>query len=149
MWHKETKKRLKYLIIGLLAAAWVAAYFVLPRMSSYDGPFDAKPFPFDASDLPYISKTELKLFGFPVFTLETRENLGADPGTVFVLKNRNGKIRWTRLGAPELGHIRLEEQSARWFLPGGWMIRMKPEYTGNGELYVSPLGSFRFFFHRW
>ena len=149
MLHKDTKKRLKYLALGLLAVVWVAAYFVLPRMSPYDGPFDAKPFPFEANGLPFISKTELKLFGYTVFVLEARENFGADPGTVFVLKNRKGDIRWTRLGAPELGHIRLEEQSAHWFLPGGWVIRMKPEYTGYGLLYVSPLGGFRFFFHQW
>ncbi len=58
-------------------------------------------------------------------------------------------IRWTRLGAPELGLIRLEDTSARWFIPGGWVVRMKPEYVGGGELYVSPLGGFRFFYHRW
>lgn len=138
-----------YLVSGLLLAGWIAAYIALPRLSSLDGPFNAEPFGFDSSGLPIISKTELEFLGITVFVLESRENLGAAPGTVFVLKNRDGTIRWTRVGAPELGHIRLEETSARWFLPGGWVIRMKPEYTGSGELYVSPLGEFRFFFHRW
>ncbi len=84
-----------------------------------------------------------------MFVLESRENLGAAPGTVFVLRNTSGRILWTRLGAPELGIIRLEEKSAHWFIPGGWVVRLKPEYTGDGEMYVSPLGEFRFFFHRW
>ncbi|HLF30441.1 MAG TPA: hypothetical protein VI566_05360 [Xanthomonadales bacterium] len=138
-----------YLFLGFLVAAWAAAYFALPRLSSYDGPFNAEPFAFQADGLPFLSKTELKAFGIKVFVLETRENLGPAPGSVFVLKGRSGKILWTRVGAPELGHILLEDKSARWFLPGGWVIRMKPEFTGSGELYVSPLGQFRFFFHRW
>ena len=139
----------KYLVAALLIAGWATAYFALPRLSPLDGPFNAEPFGFDATTLPFLSKTELKVLGATVFVLESRENLGPAPGTVFVLKNNNGTIRWTRLGAPELGIIRLEEQSARWFLPGGWVVRMKPEYTGSGEMYVSPFGEFRFFYHRW
>lgn len=139
----------KYLFTGLLLVGWVAAYFTLPLLSRYDGPFDAQPFGFDVSGLPFISKTDLQVLGFTVFVLESRENLGPDPGTVFVLRNASGRIRWTRLGAPELGRIRLEEKSAHWFIPGGWAIRLKPEHTGEGQMYVSPLGGFRFFFHKW
>lgn len=149
MRQKSRGNGFKYLVIVLVIAGWVAAYTVLPRLSPLDGPFQAEPFGFEANSLPLMSKTELNVFGYTLFVLETHENLGPDPGTVFILKNRAGKIRWTRLGAPELGRIRLEEKSARWFIPGGWVIRMKPEYTGSGELYVSPLGNFRFFFHRW
>jgi hypothetical protein len=138
-----------FVIIGILIAAWLSAYMVLPRLSPYDGPFNAKSFGFDAGSLPFISKAELKIFGSAVFILESRENLGPDPGTVFVLKNQSGRILWTRLGAPELGRIRLTEKSARWFIPGGWVVKMKPEYTGAGDMYISPLGKFRFFFHRW
>jgi len=139
----------KYLFTSLLIVGWVAAYIALPLLSRYDGPFDAKPFGFEVSGLPFISRTDLKVFGMTVFVLGSRENLGPAPGTVFVLRNTSGKILWTRLGAPELGIIRLEEKSAHWFIPGGWVVRLKPEYTGNGEMYVSPLGEFRFFFHRW
>lgn len=139
----------KFVTFAVLAGIWAAAYFGIPRMSPYDGPFNAEPFAFEASDLPFISKTELKAFGMTMFVLESRENHGPAPGTVFVLRGPSGAIRWTRLGAPELGRIRLEEKSARWFAPGGWVIRMKPEYTGSGEMYVSPLGEFRFFYHRW
>ena len=96
-----------------------------------------------------MAKTELKIFGFTQYVLESRENLGPDPGTVFVLRDKDGTIRWTRLGPPELGLIHLESSSARWFIPGGWAVGMKPEYTGSGEIYVSPWGNFRFFFHRW
>lgn len=139
----------KYLVTSLLVVGWVAAYIALPYLSRLDGPFDAQPFGFEVSGLPFISRTDLKVFGITVFVLESRENLGPDPGTVFVLKDTSGRIRWTRLGIPELGLIRLEDKSARWFIPGGWVIRMKPEYTGSGEIYVSPLGEFRFFFHKW
>jgi len=141
--------RFKYLVVGLLLAGWAAAYFALPRLSPLDGPFNAEPFGFEANSLPFMSKTDLNIFWVTVFVLESRENLGPAPGTVFVLKSKSGKIRWTRLAAPELGRIRLERKSARWFIPGGWVISMKPEYTSSGELYVSPLGEFRFFFHRW
>ena len=138
-----------YLVIGLLLAGWAIAYTVLPRLSPYDGPFHAEPFGFETNSLPFLSRTELQAFGITVFVLESRENQGPAPGTVFVLKNRAGEVRWTRLGAPELGLIRLEKKSARWFTPGGWVVSMKPEHTGNGEMYVSPWGEFRFFFHRW
>src|SRR5262249_8071062 len=124
----------KFLVIGVLIGIWAAAYYGIPRMSPLDGPFDAQPFGFEASNLPFMSKTELKLLGMPMFILESRENQGPAPGTVFVLRGPSGRIMWTRLGAPELGRIRLEERSAHWFLPGGWIIRMKPEYTGAGEM---------------
>lgn len=139
----------KYLVTGLIIAVWATAYVAMPRLSPLHGPFDAEPFGFESNGLPLMSESELKILGITVFVLEVRQNLGPAPGTVFVLKDRAGKIRWTRLGAPELGRIRLEEEAARWFLPGGWVVRMKPEYTGSGEMYVSPLGNFRFFFHRW
>ena len=149
MRDKRKGNGLNYLLIGLVLAGWVAAYHFLPRNSKLDGPFYAEPFGFQAEGLPFMSRTDLKFMGMTVFVLESRENQGPAPGTVFVLRNRDGDIIWTRLGAPELGRIRLEEKSARWFLPGGWVVAMKPEYTGSGEMYVSPLGNFRFFYHRW
>lgn len=149
MRRKGLTRRLKVLLTILAIVGWVAAYVALPRMSPYDGPFDARPFEFEANSLPFVSKSELRVLGSTVFVLESRENLGPDPGTVFILRNTDGDILWTRLGAPELGVIHLQESSAQWFVPGGWRISMKPEYTGGGELYVSPWGGFRFFFHRW
>ena len=149
MRRRGSSNGIKWLVFGLLIAGWAAAYVGLPRLSPYDGPFNTEPFGFETSSLPFMSKTKLKLLGMTLFVLESRENLGPAPGTVFVLKNPEGKILWTRLGAPELGRIRLEDSSARWFVPGGWVIHMKPEYTGSGELYISPLGEFRFFFHNW
>lgn len=146
---KGRKREIKFLFAVLLVAAWAAAYVLMPRLTALDGPFEAEPFGFEPTGLPVMSETELRLFGVTLFVLEARENLGPAPGTVFVLKNRDGKIRWTRLGAPELGRIRLEERAAHWFPPGGWVVNMKPEYTGSGRIYVSPLGNFRFFFHRW
>jgi hypothetical protein len=92
---------INYLFLGLLIAAWAAAYFALPRLSPYDGPFEAEPFAFQTDGLPLLSKTELKALGMAVFVLESRENLGPAPGTVFVLKRSSGKILWARLGAPD------------------------------------------------
>jgi hypothetical protein len=137
------------LLIGLLIVGWITAYVVMPSDFDGDGPFYTEAFEFNSEGLPFISKVDLKFLGMTVFVLETRENMGPAPGTVFVLKSRSGKIRWTRLGPADIGRIRLEDHSARWFLPGGWVIQIKPEYTGFGELFVSPFGNFRFFYHRW
>jgi len=149
MRRKGSTVRLNFLVIGLLLAAWMAAYLLLPGDSGGDGPFYTEAFEFDSQGLPFISKVDLEFLGFTVFVLESRENLGPAPGTVFVLKSRSGRVRWTRVGPADIGRIRLEQHSARWFLPGGWVIQIKPEYTGFGEMYVSPLGNFRFFYHRW
>lgn len=150
MRRKRGGNGLNILMISLLAIGWVTAYFVLPGNSSAgDGPFYTEAFEFDSQGLPFISGTELKLLGIRVFELESRENMGPAPGTVFVLKTRSGKILWARVGPPDIGRIRLESDSARWFLPGGWVVQIKPEYTGFGEMYISPIGNFRFFYHRW
>ena len=146
---KGRKGELKWLLAVLLLLGWAAAYSLLPYSSRLDGPFQAARFGFESTGLPVMSATELKILGVTFFVLEARQNLGPAPGTVFVLRDREGKVRWSRLGAPELGRIRLERNAARWFLPGGWVVDMKPEYTGSGEIYISPLGRFRFFFHRW
>lgn len=148
MRRKGTSSRFNLLLAGLLLG-WVVGYSVLPGNSGGDGPFYTEAFEFDSEGLPFISKVNLEFLGVTVFVLESRENLGPAPGTVFVLKSRSGKIRWARVGPADIGRIRLEHGSAHWFLPGGWVIQIKPEYTGFGELYVSPLGNFRFFYHRW
>lgn len=149
MRRKGGSYRLNLLILSLLAAGWLAAYLLLPEESAGDGPFYTEAFGFDSEGLPFISKVDLDILGFTLFVLESRENLGPAPGTVFVLKSRSGKVRWTRVGPPDIGRIRLEDDSARWFLPGGWVVEIKPEYTGFGEMYISPLGNFRFFYHTW
>lgn len=149
MRRKGTTTSLNFLIIGLLVVAWLAAYILLPVNSEGDGPFYTQAFEFDSEGLPLISKVDLEMLGIPLFVLESRENLGPAPGTVFVLKSTSGEIRWTRVGPPDIGRIRLEQGSAKWFLPGGWVVAIKPEYTGFGEMYISPLGNFRFFYHTW
>ncbi len=143
------KNRIRVLAGTLLVVAWLAAYQLLPYLSPLDGPFDARPFGFDHAGLPTLSEVELKVLGVTAYVLEARQNQGAAPGTVFVLRDRDGSILWSRLGANELGLIRFERHAARWFPPGGWVVDIKPEYTGAGEIYISPLGQFRFFFHRW
>jgi len=149
MRRKGSSNRLNLLLAGLVLVGWATAYLVLPGDSGGDGPFYTEAFEFDSEGLPFISKVDLEVLGFTLFVLESRENLGPAPGTVFVLKSRSGKIRWTRVGPADIGRIRLEPGSSRWFLPGGWVIQIKPEYTGFGEMYVSPFGNFRFFYHDW
>ena len=149
MRERKLGRKFNIFISALLFIVWAVAYFGLPHMSKLDGPFDAEPFGFDSNGIPLLSRVELKWFGTTRYILESRENHGPAPGSVFVLKNPNGTIRWTRLGAPELGAIRLNKSSVKWFTPGGWVVSMKPEYTGAGEMYISPFGNFRFFFHRW
>ena len=149
MRRKRGGNGLNVLVISLLAIGWVAAYLILPGNSGGDGPFYSEAFEFDSEGLPFISKVNLEFIGIRVFELESRENMGPAPGTVFVLKSRSGKILWTRLGPADIGRIRLEHDSARWFLPGGWVVQIKPEYTGFGEMYISPIGNFRFFYHTW
>lgn len=149
MRRKGGSYRLNVLIISLLLAGWFAAYWLMPADSPGDGPFYTEAFEFDSEGLPFISKVDLQVLGFTLFVLESRANFGPAPGTVFVLKSRSGKIRWTRVGPPDIGHIRLEHDSSRWFPPGGWVVQIKPEYTGFGEMYISPLGNFRFFYHKW
>lgn len=149
MRRKGVGNRFNFLMIILLLAGWLAAYFLLPGDAAGDGPFYAEAFEFDSEGLPFISKVDLEFLGITLFQLESRENLGPAPGTVFVLKSRSGEILWTRVGPPDIGRIRLEHDSAKWFLPGGWVVQIKPEYTGFGEMYISPLGNFRFFYHNW
>ena len=72
----------KYLFTSVLIVGWVGAYIALPLLSRYDGPFDAQPFGFAVSGLPFISRTDLKVLGITVFVLESRENL-AGPGHGF------------------------------------------------------------------
>ena len=149
MHNRGLGNKFNIFVLTVLIIAWVTAYFVLPGDPASDGPFYSTPFEFDSNGLPFISKVDLQFIGYTVFVLESRENMGPAPGTVFVLKTRDGEILWTRLGPADIGRIRLEKNSAHWFLPGGWVIEIKPEYTGFGELYVSPIGNFRFFYHRW
>lgn len=149
MRRKGVGNRFNFLMIILLLAGWLAAYFLLPGDAAGDGPFYTEAFEFDSEGLPFISKVNLEFLGITLFELESRENLGPAPGTVFVLKSRSGRILWTRVGPPDIGRIRLEHDSAKWFLPGGWVVQIKPEYTGFGEMYISPLGNFRFFYHNW
>jgi len=92
---------------------------------------------------------EIGLFGATLFVLEARATPGPDPRTVFVLTNPDGSVRWVKVTSAEFGRIRLVEGSPRWFAPGGWVVRVTPERTESGELYFSPFGGFRFFYHSW
>ena len=149
MIRKKKNKLGRLLWFCLALVVWATAYIIWPRYSFDDGPFYAEPFAFDIRPLPVLSTADLSLFGMRIYTLESRVNLAASPGTVFVLKSRSGKVQWAKRAGEQFGPIHLAEFSARWFLPGGWVIGIKPERTESGVMYISPLGRLRFFFHSW
>jgi hypothetical protein len=133
----------------LLLSVWSVAYFLWPRFSFDDGPFFAEPFAADVAGLSALSSANLRLLGATLFVLETRVTRDPDPRTVFLLKNSTGSIRWAKVTSVEFGRIQLIDRPPRWFVPGGWVVAIKPERTEVGELYLSPFGQFRFFFHSW
>lgn len=128
---------------------WVFSYVVWPRVSFDDGPFYAEPYGADIAALSTLSSTDLMFMGTTVFFLETRELRLPDPRTMFVLKRRDGSVRWAMAAPAEFGRIALTEGSTHWLPPGGWVIGIKPQRTECGLLYLSPFGEFRFFFHSW
>jgi hypothetical protein len=132
-----------------LASVWAATYFLWPRFSFDDGPFFAEPFAANLASLSALSSADLTLFGGTLFVLETRATRDPDPRTVFLLKNPDGRVRWARVTAAEFGRIQLVDRPPRWFVPGGWVVTISPERTESGQLYLSPIGEFRFFFHSW
>lgn len=111
--------------------------------------FFAEPFEADIRELQTLSSANLTVFGMTAFVLETRITEDYVPKTVFVMRHRNGVVSWARATSTEFGRIHLLAGSERWFLPGGWVVGIKPEGTETGELYISPIGGFRFFFHSW
>lgn len=133
----------------MLLLAWFAAYLLWPKFSFDDGPFFAESFAADVAGLSVLSSVELRLFGVALFVLETRATRDVEPRTVFVLKNSTGSVRWAKVTAAEFGRIQLIDRPPRWFVPGGWIVVIKPERTESGELYLSAFGKFRFFFHSW
>lgn len=133
----------------LLPSLWAVAYFLWPRYSFDDGPFLAESCTADVSGLPVLSSVDLKLAGTTLFVLETRASGSLEPRAVFVLKDSAGAVRWAKAAAVEFGPIHLVEDSTRWYGPGGWVVRIRPERTESGDLYLSAFGNFRFFFHSW
>jgi hypothetical protein len=143
--------RRRILLIGsvLLVSVWAVVYFLWPRFSFDDGPFFAEPFAADLAGLPVLSSVDLSLLGATLFVLETRATPAPDPRTVFVLKNPSGSVRWARATSADFGRIHVVDRAPCWFVAGGWVVTIKPERTESGELYLSPFGGFRFFFHSW
>lgn len=135
--------------LGILTLAWAATYFLWARVSFDDGPFFAEPYAHEVADLPLLSSVNLDLFGATLWVLETRTTREPSPRTVFALKDRGGSLRWAKVASAEFGRIDLYDRSPRWFAAGGWVVAIKPERTESGELYLSPFGRFRFFFHSW
>jgi hypothetical protein len=145
----NVRQRMLLVAIVFLLSVWAVSYWLWPRISFDDGPFFAWSFTGELIDLSIVSSVDLRMFGVTVFVLETRAMPDPDTRTVFVLKNRRGTVRWAKQTAAEFGRIRILGGSARWFVPGGWVVTIKPEREESGDLYLSPLGDFRFFYHSW
>ncbi len=133
----------------LLLSVLAVAYLLWPRFSFDDGPFFAEPFAGNPAELFALSSVDLKILGTTLFVLESRATQAPDSRTVFVLKNSSESIRWAKMTSVEFGRIQLVDLSPQWFVPGGWIVTIRPERTESGELYLSPFGEFRFFFHSW
>lgn len=133
------------------SAVWGFAYFAWPCWSFDDGPFFAEPFRESVGGLPVLSSTKLCFWETTVFVLETRlaHDGSGKTRTVFVLKDGGGQVRWAEAASADFERIRLVDQRGQWFPPGGWRVAIWPEGTESGELYLSPFGAFRFFFHSW
>jgi hypothetical protein len=58
-------------------------------------------------------------------------------------------VHWVKVASADFGRIKIIDRSPRWFAAGGWVVAIGPEKTESGELYLSPFGGFRFFFHSW
>ncbi len=132
-----------------LALIWISVYCYWPKLTFDDGPFFAEPYSGNLSDLALLSSCNLSWMGVSVFVLETRTIHDPDPNTVFILKSSNGDIHWAKVTSTDFGRIKIIDRSVRWFPVGGWVVAIQPEKTEAGELYLSPLGEFRFFFHSW
>jgi hypothetical protein len=141
-------KRLALLGFVLLAV-WIAAYVFTPRLSFANGPFYAEDFAGDAARLVPGSRAPLTLLGRTLFVLETRHTPEERPRSVFVLTSPDGRIAWARTPIMDFGPIELVPDSARWNAAGGWIVGIKPAYHAPGDLYLSPLGGLRYFFHGW
>lgn len=114
-----------------------------------DGPYSAKRYGLDFNALPVSSRVELRRFEATVYTLESRP-LPSLGGSVLVLKDRRGRLRWARTPyKPDgrLGMIQLHKAETRWDF--GWRISMCPDLQECGALYIAPQGSFRYFHHSW
>lgn len=135
--------------VALVALAWFAAYSLWPRFSFDDGPYTAELYTGDLTALLPVSSTELKLVGNTIFVLETWATAEEVPRAVIVLKGARGHVQWARVASSDFGPIRITERGPRWYVPGGWVVPIKPERTEAGELYLSPWGEFRFLLHSW
>jgi hypothetical protein len=144
-----TKRRIFLAGMSLFVIIWAAAYFLWPKFSFDDGPFFADPFAADLGVLLPVSSIDLSLFGARLLVLETLATREPDPRTVFILKNASNDIRWAKVASADFGRIEIIGRPPRWFIAGGWVVAIKPEKTEGGELYLSPFGEFRFFFHSW
>lgn len=135
-------------VTGALASAW---YIVEPHAVTFidDGPYYSREYTEPVAELPVTSQIELRRFGIPIYSLESRD-LPTGENSVLILRDASGSVRWVRMPVKpdgELGPLELRGASMTW--NGGWRIRIKPRLQEGGYLYLGSLGGFRFFNHSW
>ncbi|MDH3615976.1 MAG: hypothetical protein OEQ90_05820 [Gammaproteobacteria bacterium] len=135
-------------VAGILAVAW---YAVEPWAVTFvdDGPYYSREFSGSIVELPIYSQIELRRFGLPVYSLESRL-LSSGDESVVVLRDTGGSVQWARIPLKpdgELGPLELRRANPTWY--GGWRIGIKPDNQEGGYLYLGTFGGFRFFNHSW
>ncbi len=136
------------MVAGVLAFVW---YTVEPWAVTFldDGPYYSSGFSGPITELPVQSKVELRRIGQLIYTLESRF-LSADDGSVLVLRDAAGSVRWTRVPMKpdgKLGPLQVRQATVTWY--GGWRIAIQPAFQEGGYLYLGVFGGFRFFNHSW
>ncbi len=135
-------------MVCLLVFAW---YRLEPWSVTFvdDGPYYSSAYPGQTEDLALQSQVELRRPGWLVYRLESRRLPGRD-ASVLVLRDASGAVQWVREPVKpdgELGSVELRRSHLWW--DGGWRIRIVPSNQEPGDLYIGPLGGFRFFNHSW
>jgi hypothetical protein len=132
-----------------LTLGWVG-YKLEPHLFNMDdGPYGATEFAGETDHLPLLSRVELRRFGWLAWTLESRRLGEAEGPSVLVLKSPDGAVRWRRQPLKPDGPVALDPHRTAMTWNGGWRVGVKPAAQESGELYLNPLGEFRFFYHSW
>ena len=141
------RSRTGYVLSAIAAVLAVSYYAIEPWAATFvdDGPYFSTEYTGPIDQMPIQSQLDLHRLGRLVYTIESR-GLVEKSESVIVLKDSNGVVKWVRLPVKpdgELGAIEVRNAHPTWY--GGWRISIKPENQESGNLYLSPLGNFRFF----
>ena len=140
-----------FVLFAVIAVLAVSYYAIEPWAVTFvdDGPYFSDEFTGSVDDLPVHSEVQLQRFGRLAYTIESR-TLAEGSESVLVLRDPEGRVIWARLPVKpddELGTIEVRRAYRTWY--GGWRIAIKPANQESGNLYLTPLGGFRFLNHSW